>query len=145
MAVQKQDYQHKHTFSNSVRIQDVVQKTCLRWWTIGKSGERGPGISVLPARHDDDDDDCRAVYNVKSLIMTLEIISKLVATKIFYKYHLLSNQRESAVVPTQYLKHSSRLTVKVWNFFLSHQIKNMLQVFILKEQRKYFISHNDLS
>ena len=26
-------------------------------WTIGKSGERGSGISVLPARHDDDDDD----------------------------------------------------------------------------------------
>ena len=23
---------------------------------IGKSGERGLGISVLPARHDDDDD-----------------------------------------------------------------------------------------
>ena len=38
-----------------VRIRDVVQKTCLRWWTIGKSGERGSGISVLPARHDDDD------------------------------------------------------------------------------------------
>ena len=25
-------------------------------WTIGKSGERGSGISVLAARHDDDDD-----------------------------------------------------------------------------------------
>ena len=57
MAVQKQDDQHEHTFSNYVRIQDVVQKTCLRRWTIGKSGERGSGISVLPAQHDDDDDD----------------------------------------------------------------------------------------
>ena len=46
-----------HTFSNYVRIRDVVQKTCLRRWTIGKSGERGSGISVLPARHDDDHDD----------------------------------------------------------------------------------------
>ena len=55
MAVQKQDDQHEHTFSNYVRIRDVVQKTCLRRWTIGKSGERGSGISVLPARHDDDD------------------------------------------------------------------------------------------
>ena len=54
MAVQKQDDQHKHTFSNYVRIQDVVQKTWLRRWTIGKSGEKGSGISVLPARHDDD-------------------------------------------------------------------------------------------
>ena len=30
MAVQKQDDQHEHTFSNSVTIRDVVQKTCLR-------------------------------------------------------------------------------------------------------------------
>ena len=57
MAVQKQDDQHEHTFSNYVRIRDVVQKTCLRRWMIGKSGERGSGISVLPVRHDDDDDD----------------------------------------------------------------------------------------
>ena len=56
MAVQRQDDQHEHTFSNYVRIRDVVQKTCLRRWTIGKSGERGSGISVLPAWHDDDDD-----------------------------------------------------------------------------------------
>ena len=55
MAVQKQDDQHEHTFSNYVRIQDVVLKTCLGRWTIGKSGERGSGISVLPAWHDDDD------------------------------------------------------------------------------------------
>ena len=57
MAVQKQGDQHEHTFSNYMRIRDVVQKTCLRRWTIGKSGERGSGISVLVARHDDDDDD----------------------------------------------------------------------------------------
>ena len=50
--------QQEHTFSNYVRIRDVVQKTFMRWWTIGKSGERGSGISVLPARHDDDD-----IYN----------------------------------------------------------------------------------
>ena len=56
MAVQKQDDQHEHTFSSYVRIRDVVLKTCLRRWTIGKSGERRSGISVLPARHDDDDD-----------------------------------------------------------------------------------------
>ena len=53
MAVQKQDDQQEHTFSNYVRIQDVVLKT----WTIEKSGEKASGISVLPARHDDDDDD----------------------------------------------------------------------------------------
>ena len=44
-------------FSSYVRIQVVVLKTCLGRWTIGRSGERGSGISVLPARYDDDDDD----------------------------------------------------------------------------------------
>ena len=56
MAVQKHDDKHEHTFSNYVRIRDVVQKTCLRRWTIGRSAERGSRISVLAARHDDDDD-----------------------------------------------------------------------------------------
>ena len=57
MAAQKQDDQHEHTFSSYVKIQDVVLKTYLGRWTIGRSGERGSGISVLPARYDDDDDD----------------------------------------------------------------------------------------
>ena len=43
------------TYIQHVRIRDIVQKTLLRRWTIGKSGERGSGISVLPARHDDDE------------------------------------------------------------------------------------------
>ena len=51
MAVQKQDDQHEHTFSSYVRIRDVVLKTYQGRWTIGRSGERGSGISVLPARH----------------------------------------------------------------------------------------------
>ena len=62
-AVQKQDDQHERTFSSCVRIQDVVLKTCLGRWTIGRSGERGSGISVLPARYDDDDDLLRVIIN----------------------------------------------------------------------------------
>ena len=56
MAAQKQDDQLERTFSSYVRIQDVVLKTYLGRLTIGRSGERGSGISVLPARYDDDDD-----------------------------------------------------------------------------------------
>ena len=63
MAEQRQDDQHEHTFSNYVRIRDVVQKTCRRRGTIGKSGERASGISVLLARHDDDNDD--DIYRTK--------------------------------------------------------------------------------
>ena len=56
MAKQKQDDQLKHTYSSYVRIQDVTLKTCQKRWMIGRSGERGSGISVLAARHDDDDE-----------------------------------------------------------------------------------------
>ena len=55
MAGQKQDNQLEHTYSSYVRIRDVTLKTCQRWWTIGRSGERGSGISVPVARHDDDE------------------------------------------------------------------------------------------
>ena len=56
MDVQKQDDQHELTYSNYVRTQDVTLKTCRRRWMIGRSGERGSGISVLAAQHDDDDE-----------------------------------------------------------------------------------------
>ena len=57
IAVQKQDNQLEHIYSNYVRTQDVTLKTYRRRWMIGRSGERASGISVLAARHDDDDDD----------------------------------------------------------------------------------------
>ena len=55
MAKQKQDDQLEHTYSSYVRIRDIALKTCQRRWMIGRSGERGSGISVLAARHDDND------------------------------------------------------------------------------------------
>ena len=56
MAGQKQNDQLENTFSSYVRIRDVALKTCQRRWTIGRSVESGSGISLLAARHDDDDD-----------------------------------------------------------------------------------------
>ena len=56
MAKQKQDDQLEHTYSSYVRTQDVTLKTCQRRCIIGRSGERGSGISVLAARHDEEDD-----------------------------------------------------------------------------------------
>ena len=38
-----------------MRIRDVALKTCQRRWTIGRSRERGSGISALALRHDDDE------------------------------------------------------------------------------------------
>ena len=55
MAKQKQDDQLEYTYNSYVRIRDVALKTCQKRWMIERSGERGSGISVLAARHDDDD------------------------------------------------------------------------------------------
>ena len=57
MAEQMQDGQLENTYSSSVRIRDVTLRTCQRRRTIGRIGERGPGISMMAARHDDDDDE----------------------------------------------------------------------------------------
>ena len=57
MDKQKQDDQLEDTSSSYVRIWDIARKTCQRRWMIGRSGERESGISVLMARHDDDDGD----------------------------------------------------------------------------------------
>ena len=62
MAGQRQDDQLEHTYSSYVKIRDVALKTYQRRWTIGRSGERGSGISVLAARHDDDDSFTDADY-----------------------------------------------------------------------------------
>ena len=97
MAGQKQDDQHEHTFSSYVRIQDVVLKTYLGRWTIGRSGKRGSGISVLPARYDDDDDDDDDFNLKKSALRChfldsfndLEITS--IAVKTQKNYHSIEN------------------------------------------------------
>ena len=74
MAKQKQDDQLEHTFSSYVRIRDVTLKTCKKRWMIGRSGEKGPGISVLAVRHDDDDnDDSRYQFKVFFLLNWLQI------------------------------------------------------------------------
>ena len=69
VAGQKQDDQLEHTTSSYVRIRDVTLKTCQKRWMIGRSGERGSGIFVLEARHDDGEDDMVSRNNFYSIIV----------------------------------------------------------------------------
>ena len=68
MAEQKQGDQLEPTYNSSMRTRDVALKTGQKRWVRGTSGERGPGISVLMAGQDDDDED-------ESIITSFEIIS----------------------------------------------------------------------
>ena len=80
MVKQKQDYQLEHTYSSYVKILDVALKTCQKQWMIGRSGEKGSGISVLAARHDDDDD-----YQVHPYFYSCVQYVRLVLLKGFVK------------------------------------------------------------
>ena len=62
MDEQRQDVQLEPTYSSSVPIRDVAVRIGRKQWTIGRCGERGSGISMLIARHDDDDNDCFYKY-----------------------------------------------------------------------------------
>ena len=50
----------------ALRIRDVALRTCQKRWTIGRSGERGSGISLLVARQDDDDDEIILIQQLSS-------------------------------------------------------------------------------
>ena len=52
MDKQRQDDHLEPKYSSTVQILYVVLKTCQKQWTIEKGGEKGLGISVLMARHD---------------------------------------------------------------------------------------------
>ena len=55
MDEQRQDNLLEPIYNSSVPIQDVALKTCRKQWTIEKGGRKESEISVLMARHDDDD------------------------------------------------------------------------------------------
>ena len=82
MAKQKQDDQLKHIYSSYLRIWDVALKTSQMRWMIGRSGERGSGISMLAARHDDDDDDILLEW-VKSVANLGNVRQNLADLNIF--------------------------------------------------------------
>ena len=125
-AAQKQDDQHERTFSSYVRIQVVVLKTYLGRWTIGRSGERGSGISVLPARYDDDDDDIKYVPIIYKVTFSTD---SSILLKFFEIQCILFLKRNG---------HWLKLTTAILFPF-----SNYLQHFMHSQMHmKHFIGHN---
>ena len=110
--IEKQDDQLELTYSSYVRTQDVTLKTYQRRWMIGRSGERGSGISVLAARHDDDDSCCLS-HHVFDQVNLLPAWVRF-ETAIFW-------QCSPGTVETQRpypLRHGPRRAIKDWFFGL---------------------------
>ena len=99
---QKQDDQLEHTYSSYVSIWDVALKTCQSRWTIGKSGERGSGISVLAEWHDDDD----RGEKWKILFRMYEHLIKVLENCIFSCLYLLVFHMESGEEILQKPEHN---------------------------------------
>ena len=57
MNEQRQEVQFEPTYSSSPTIRGVVLRICRKQWVIGRGGEIRSRISVLIARHHDDNDD----------------------------------------------------------------------------------------
>ena len=70
-------------------------KTCLGRWTIGRSGERGSGISVLPAWHDDDDD----IYIYACVCMCIKYIYIYNANSTTLSKHVCQIKEETNKYP----------------------------------------------
>ena len=97
MAKQKQDDQLEHTYNSYVRIRDVAQKTCQRRWITGRSGESGSGISVLAARHDDDDDIYIYIRCIHIAVSTQPVLKKTEFLFIDQVWFLMTDSLSIAV------------------------------------------------
>ena len=76
---QRQNDQLKPTYNSSVQIRHVALKTCWRNWTISRGIEKGSGISVLMARHDE------GWWSLKNILMMKSFILRII--------HLVSKQK----------------------------------------------------
>ena len=148
MAEQKQDDQREHTYNSSVRIRDVALKTCQKRWTIGRSGERGSGISVLATRHDDDDDvnQSRRKKTLNSnktwrkmgstllfWLKTRWIISTYI-TKPSYRRNLLKRDHTHTNGPIEYEKYWNRC---IW--FLSLSVFGLLSSSLFPQRFRRYV------
>ena len=84
MTEQKQDDQLEHTYSSYVRIRDVALKNCQKRWMIWRSGDRGSAISVLTARHDDDNNQISFERLIWRRFSSLVLKSKFSRTTVDY-------------------------------------------------------------
>ena len=88
MAKQKQDDQFEHIYSSYVKIWDVALKTCQKRWMIGRSGERGSGISVLVARYDDNTYEKKKKKMFPKFEKIFSVIPTLYVKVLNIKYYL---------------------------------------------------------
>ena len=91
MTERKQVDQLEPTFSSSVRIRDVALKTSQKRWTIGRSGDRGSGISMLVTEQDDGD-----IYTILqswSVCDTWSFLSSCGSLDIYSWLHFNQNRK----------------------------------------------------
>ena len=94
-----------YIYSSYVRIRDVALKTRQKRWMIGRSGERGSGISMLAAWHDDDDSSVILIF-IFIHLRNIFVYNFLKKTKKF----LILSSFDAMSVFTQLLHHGQEVT-----------------------------------
>ena len=123
MVKQKQDDQLEHTHSSYVGMRDVALKTCQRWWTIGRCSERGSGISVLAALHDDDDSggstekNCFRCRKLVPHILKLAVMSKTnCSSELWWLFYKVETRDSNHTVVARKKNIHGRVVILKWDF-----------------------------
>ena len=139
MAKQKQDVQLEHRYSIYVKIWDVPLKTCQRWWTIVRSGERGSGISMQAAWHDDDDDYWYLVRWLRTgILRKFSSRSRAVEFRIilcfFINYIATLQEKGSAGIVNYFWRYFELMIMRLWVRNQTWpQIHHLMNVFLTSQ------------
>ena len=140
MAKQKQDAQLEHTYSSYVGIRDVFLKTWQRQWMIGRSGERGPRISVLAAWHDDDDDEYSETHPLTKDSSIDDVLREkrfdAIAFTLVWRHHMDSDETLCEIAWWKLYKDASCCLNKSWEKHPTKQELCMYLPFILKRRAR---------
>ena len=108
MTERKQGDQLEPTYSSSVRIRGVALRTFWKRWTIGRGGEKGSGISVPMARHDDDNEAISYIINYHHhLVVPSARISLTLSPHLPYRSSLPAGPQDYIRILTELLYVSS--------------------------------------
>ena len=123
MAKQKQHDQREYTYSSYVRIRDVALKTCQSRWMIGRSGERGSGISLLAARHDDDDIYIYIYINIITLVFLKIFCTQLCFIKYSYLIWVIGLQFYGWPIKKEVITEWNLILIRINIRYISKTLK----------------------
>ena len=93
------------------------QATCRRQWTIGRGSERGSGISVLIARHEDDDMSSSNLSHFR--FICFHTVTMVLKNVFIFDYFNLFTHRY--IISSVLFFNTNNLHTIIWSLILQSQ------------------------